>query len=511
MKLRAVIKGIETLGISGDAGADISGISYDSRRVEQGHLFAALPGEKSDGHDFIGDAIRKGAVAIMYEKAEFGNREKERPGKTVKISEEEPDKNVVFIRVRDTREALALAANNFFANPSRDLYVTGITGTNGKTTTSYLIKSILESWGKKVGLIGTIQYMIGNKTFDAPHTTPEALEFQELLHNMRSSGCTHVVSEVSSHALTQRRADGTVFKVGIFTNLTRDHLDFHKTMEDYFLAKERLFRELLGQGGISVINSDDEYGRRLISTLRGPKSGMKTVYTYGLEKPSDFMAKGISNSPGGLRFKITVQDRDYDVVSPLMGLPNVYNILSAVGASVALSVPWDTILEGIRKAGTVRGRFEKVDAGQAFLVIVDYAHTEDALERLIYTARGMTDGKIITVFGCGGDRDRGKRPRMGAVATRLSDFVIITSDNPRSEKPEEIIKEITVGAVRKNYLIEADREEAIRKAVLLADEQDIVLVAGKGHETYQEIGTKRSRFNDREVLEEAIKQLIIRQ
>jgi UDP-N-acetylmuramoyl-L-alanyl-D-glutamate--2,6-diaminopimelate ligase len=353
--------------------------------------------------------------------------------------------------------------------------------------------------------------MIGDETFDAPHTTPEALEFQELLNNMRSSGCSHVVSEISSHALVQRRADGTVFKVGIFTNLTRDHLDFHKTMEDYFAAKERLFRELLGKKSVSVINSDDEYGRRLISAMRGPKSGTKAVYTYGLEKPSDFMATGISNSPEGLRFKITFQAKDYDVVSPLMGLPNVYNILSAVGASVALDVPWNVILEGIRKAGAIRGRFEKVNCGQGFLAIVDYAHTEDALERLIYTARGMTDGKVITVFGCGGDRDRGKRPGMGSVATRLSDFVIITSDNPRSEKPEEIMNEITAGAVRKNYLLEADRKEAIRKAVLLADEDDIVLIAGKGHETYQETGTERSRFNDREVLEEAIKQLITRQ
>lgn len=511
MKLSEIIKGIETLRVSGDTGVDITGISYDSRRIKQGHLFAALHGEKSDGHDFIGDAIRKGAVAILHEKAESWNREKDRSEKTVKISDQGSDENLAFIQVRDSRQALALAANNFFMNPSHALCVTGITGTNGKTTTSYIIKSILEAWGKRVGLIGTIQYMIGDKTFDAPHTTPEAFEFQELLNNMRSSGCSHVVSEISSHALVQRRADGTVFKVGIFTNLTRDHLDFHKTMEDYFIAKERLFRELLGKKSVSVINSDDAYGKRLISAMRGPKSGTKAVYTYGLEEPSDFMATGISNSPEGLRFKITYQEKDYDVVSPLMGLPNVYNILSAAGASVALDVPWDVILEGIRKAGAIRGRFEKVNGGQGFLAIVDYAHTEDALERLIYTARGMTDGKVITVFGCGGDRDRGKRPGMGSVATRLSDFVIITSDNPRSEKPEEIMNEITAGAVRKNYLIEADRKEAIRKAVLLADENDIVLIAGKGHETYQETGTERSRFNDREVLEEAIKQLITRQ
>jgi UDP-N-acetylmuramoyl-L-alanyl-D-glutamate--2,6-diaminopimelate ligase len=511
MRLSEVIEGLDIVGASGNGEADITGISYDSRRVKRGHLFAALPGEKADGHDFIDDAIMRGAAAVIHEKAQFGNRGKDLSGKTVKGSGPASYANAAFIRVRDSRMAFALAASNFFNNPSRSLCVTGITGTNGKTTTSYLIKSILESWGEKVGLIGTIQYMIGEKVLDAPHTTPEAPEFQELLDNMRSSGCTHVVSEISSHALAQKRADGTLFKVAIFTNLTRDHLDFHKTMEKYFIAKKRLFLELLGTDGISVINSDDPYGRRLVASLRKTGAGMRSVFTYGLETPADIMTTGIRNCPEGLQFKIAFQGRDFDVVSPLMGLPNVYNILSAAGASVALGVPWDVILDGIRQAGRVTGRFEKVDAGQGFLAVVDYAHTEDALERLIYTARGMTGGKIITVFGCGGNRDRGKRPRMGAVATRLSDFVIITSDNPRTEKPEEIMKEIASGAVRKNYLLEADRREAIRKAVFLAGEQDIVLIAGKGHETYQETGTTRSGFIDREVLEEAIKQLITRQ
>ena len=511
MRLSQVIQGIETLGVSGNGEPDITGISYDSRKVQRGHLFAALPGEKSDGHDFIGDAVRRGAAAVLHEKAGFGKSGKGLSEKTEKSAGPAFHQDPVFIRVRDSRGAFALAANNFFMNPSRSLSVTGITGTNGKTTTSYVVKSILESWGKKVGLVGTIQYMIGDKVFEAPHTTPEAPEFQGLLEHMRSAGCTHVVSEISSHALAQKRADGTIFKVAIFTNLTRDHLDYHRTMEEYFMAKQRLFRELLGEDGMSVINSDDSYGRRLLASLQKTGAATGSIVTYGLEPPADLMATGIRNSPEGLQFTIAFQGRNYDVVSPLMGLPNVYNILSAGGAAVALGVPWDVILDGIRKAGSVTGRFEKVDAGQGFLAVVDYAHTEDALERLIYTARGITGGKIITVFGCGGDRDRGKRPKMGAVATRLSDFVIITSDNSRSEKPEGIMKEIADGAVRKNYLIEADRREAIRKAVFLAGEQDIVLIAGKGHETYQETGTARSRFNDREVLEEAIKQLITRQ
>jgi UDP-N-acetylmuramoyl-L-alanyl-D-glutamate--2,6-diaminopimelate ligase len=321
---------------------------------------------------------------------------------------------------------------------------------------------------------------------------------------MLAEGCTHVAVEVSSHALTQKRVEGTTFRAAVFTNLTRDHLDFHGSMENYFLAKERLFTGLLSEKGTAVINFDDPYGRRLLAGMgRG-----RQVLTYGLEAGPDLRATEIDNSFGGLRFKINVRGRAYNVVSPLMGLPNVYNILAAAGVSASIGVPWKIIVEGIGNSRMVKGRFEKVDAGQGFLAVIDYAHTEDALERLIYTARGLTEGKIITVFGCGGDRDRGKRPAMGSIATRLSDFVIITSDNPRSERPERIIQEIEAGATRKNYLIEPDREAAIRRAVLIAQENDVVLVAGKGHEDYQEIEGKRFKFNDREVLERAIRQMI---
>jgi UDP-N-acetylmuramoyl-L-alanyl-D-glutamate--2,6-diaminopimelate ligase len=277
-------------------------------------------------------------------------------------------------------------------------------------------------------------------------------------------------------------------------------------MEDYYGAKKRFFMELLD--GASIINYDDMYGRRLISDLADLRPGPKKYYTLGLEKGPDLVATEIKDSFRGLRFKIITDGGVYEAESSLMGLPNVYNILSAVGVSLSLDVPWDVILRGIRDAGPVQGRFEKIDAGQRFLAIVDYAHTEDALERLIYTARGLTEGKIITVFGCGGDRDTGKRPRMGAVATRLSDFVVITSDNPRSEKPGEIIREIEAGAVKRNYLVEPDRREAIKRAVLLAGDDDVVLVAGKGHENSQVIGGTSLRFSDREVLEEAIKQLV---
>ena len=488
MILAEIIKGIDTLSISGDSGINITGLAYDSRKVKKGYLFFALPGEHNDGHAFIRQAVEQGAVAVVHERPEQHLID-------TRVAE------VARIRVKDSREALALAANNFFKRPSESLKVIGITGTNGKTTTSYLIKAILEEWGQKVGLIGTIQYVVKDVVYDAVHTTPEALEFQALLHEMLTKNCGYVVTEVSSHALAQKRVDGTVFKGAVFTNLTRDHLDFHKTLEDYFSSKTRLFTELLDSDATAVINYDDPWGRKLIGLIKGK------VHTFGLETGSDLMATGISDSVSGLKFSVILNNKKYEVVSSLMGLPNVYNILSAAGLSLSMGVPWEVVLEGIRKAGPAKGRFEKVDAGQEFLAIVDFAHTEDALERLIYTARGISRGKIIIVFGCGGDRDRGKRPVMGAIATKLGDLVIITSDNPRSEKPGEIIKEIEAGVVRNNYLVEPDRKEAIRKAVEMAGKDDIVLIAGKGHETYQAIGETRYKFSDREVLEEAIKKL----
>lgn len=490
MRLSEVIKGIKTSGHGVLTDTEITGISYDSRKTGQGHLFIATRGETVDGHDFIGQAISRGAAAVVCETMPLSG------GIGAGTC------GVPFVIVDDSREALALISNNFFNRPSEALQVTGVTGTNGKTTTSYLIKAILESWGKKVGLIGTIQYMIGDEVFPAPHTTPEAPEFQGLLEKMRQAGCTHVISEISSHALAQKRVDGTLFRSAVFTNLTREHLDFHETMEGYFSAKERLFRELLEHGGPAVINRDDAWGRRLIGSLSG------NIISYGMEEGAELVAADIRNTFDGLTFNVVFEGNKYEVTSALTGLPNVYNILSAAGAAVAAGAPWEHITKGIKKAGTVAGRFERVDAGQGFLAVVDYAHTEDALERLIYTARGLTGGKIITVFGCGGNRDRGKRPAMGAISTRLSDLVIFTTDNPRSERPDDIISEIEKGAVRKNYLIEPDRKEAIRRAVLIARENDVVLVAGKGHEDYQEINGKRFHFSDREVLEEAIKQLI---
>jgi UDP-N-acetylmuramoyl-L-alanyl-D-glutamate--2,6-diaminopimelate ligase len=511
MKLEEILDGCDYRGRFPDKRIflekDVAGIAYDSRKVGEGYIFVAIKGEKYDGHDYVKDARERGAAVVVAER-------------------ELSDTGDCYILVEDGRKALACISNNFYERPSESLTLIGITGTNGKTTTTYILKSVLESWGRNVGLIGTIQYIIKDRVCPAPHTTPEAPEFQDLLRQMLLSGCSHVVSEVSSHALAQYRVDGTVFDTAVFTNLTRDHLDFHKTMEDYYRAKERLFSELLGRNGTAVINLDDPYGKRLEAGLRRLRPNLK-ILTYGLEAGADIIASELRNSFEGLRFNISYLGRSYDVSSPLTGMPNTYNIISSIGASISLGVPWQIILDGIEKAEYVAGRFERVDAGQEFLCIIDYAHTEDALERLILASRELLSSRsqlamrrqedrgfsstarslsrIITVFGCGGDRDRGKRPGMGAVATRLSDFVILTTDNPRSEDAINIIRDIEGGAVSKNYLIEPDRKKAIVKAVGMAEMCDIVLIAGKGHEDYQEIKGVRYPFSDRDVVTETIK------
>lgn len=523
-------------GIEGDAEREISGIAYDSRMVVRGSLFVALKGEKFDGGDFIEDALKKGAAAVMYGKdtALPDDRrlawEREYPG-------------TVWIRVADARDALASSAHLFYGSPSEELEVVGITGTNGKTTTSYLVKSILERWEKGVGLIGTINYLIKDRTYEAPHTTPEAPDFQRLLREMRESSCGYVVSEVSSHALAQKRVDYTRFRVAVFTNLTRDHLDFHSTMDDYFEAKSRLFTELLTHDGSAVINIDDAYGALLAQILRSTRPSVR-VMTCSLENgEADLSARDIKTSFAGTSFIARFHDGETEITSPMVGQTSVYNILSAMGTALSIGIPINIIQEGIAMAGLVKGRFEKVDMGQDFLAVVDYAHTEDALERLLLTARklleayryvGKTEkimkekrrqfdiadrekdekdgsrGKLITVLGCGGNRDRGKRSKMGEIASRLSDFVIVTSDNPRNEDPKTIIRDVEKGIKGDSYIVIPDRNVAISMAVELASSGDIVLVAGKGHEEYQEIQGIRHSFSDKTALENAIRRTISR-
>ncbi len=481
MMLNRLVEGMDIRASGGNTAVQVEGISTDSRRVEKGELFVALRGEHADGRDFIGQAVSRGAVAVMCEDgsglAGVG---------------------VPYVVVDDARDALASVSSRFYENPSETLTLVGVTGTNGKTTTTYMLRSILEAAGINTGLIGTISYCIAGRTCQAPFTTPEPPEFQGLLKTMLEAGATHVVAEVSSHALALKRVDYTKFKVAVFTNLTRDHLDFHHTMEEYFSAKRRLFDELLGESGTAVINIDDPYGGRLRASLRG-----RTI-SVGRDADADLRAVDIENDASGLRFNIAFNGQVQPVNSALIGEPNVYNMLVSAGAALALGLSWDHIARGIGSLGVVEGRFERVDAGQDFLLIVDYAHTDDALRRLILSARDITRGRVITVFGCGGERDRGKRPRMGSAAAELSDLVIITSDNPRGEDPERIIKDIVAGVTRENYRIVPDRAEAIAEAVNIARTNDTVLIAGKGHEDYQIVKGERVHFSDREVAEEAI-------
>jgi UDP-N-acetylmuramoyl-L-alanyl-D-glutamate--2,6-diaminopimelate ligase len=504
MKIKDLLRG--DFIVNGSTELDVSGISFDSRRTKPGDIFFAIKGENLDGNLFIRDAIKKGALSIVYQK-----------GLDLEVIKYFP--NITWIGVDDCRDALAFISHIFYGKPSEHLDVIGITGTNGKTTTSYLIKKIVEGSGNPSGLIGTISYFIKDRRYEAVHTTPEAPLFQWMLKEMLKEGCKYVVSEISSHALSQKRVDYTKFKMAVFTNLTRDHLDFHRDMEDYFLAKRRLFKELLSEDGTSIINQDDPYGQRLLGELR--RLNKKVIsYTIG-NGAADIKAQDIETTFKGTRFTLKIQDsKTEQIISPLIGISNVYNILSAIAVTLTLGIQIDNIKASIAEMDGIKGRFEKVDVGQKFLAIIDYAHTGDALERLLLTAKNLVEsntragkrkdnkGKIITVFGCGGNRDKGKRSIMGEIATRLSDFVIITSDNPRDEDPREIIKDIEKGIDRDNYIVVPDRKIAIELAVNIASPGDILLVAGKGHEDYQEINGVRYRFSDKASLEEAIKNLI---
>lgn len=484
MTLAELLRGIKVRRVIGTLNREIKGIAYDSRLIKDGFLFVAIKGLRTDGHLYIKDAILRGATAVVASET----------------PSEEDDTTIV--EVDRSREALAILSSNFYGEPCRSLSLIGITGTNGKTTTSYITKSILSAWGKKVGLLGTIQYIIGDRVTTAVHTTPESLDLQRYLREMLKQEVEYAVLEVSSHALSLKRVEGCSFKVAVFTNFSQDHLDFHGTMDTYFAAKTKLF-DYLEKDGYAVLNWDDTMVRSLAQKIDC------NVITCGLEKGAMLRATHpkIADFLGweGLSFKIHTPKGELFISSPLAGRNNVYNILMSIGVAYAIGVSEEAIIKGIKEVRYIEGRFERIDMGQRFLCIVDYAHTEDALKRLIEEARLITKGKIITVFGCGGDRDRSKRPRMGRVATELSDFVIITSDNPRSEEPMEIIIEIIKGIRKDNYMVLPDRAEAIRHAVSMAEEGDTVLVAGKGHEDYQDIKGVRYPFSDREVLKEEIK------
>ncbi len=493
MKLSELFTGVDVAELTGNPSAEISAIAYNSANAAPGTLFVALRGEKTDGSRYVSDAIHRGAVAIASELP--------RPPR--------PDQpalpaGVAWIQVRDARKALALVAANYHGRPAEQLKLVGITGTNGKTTTAYLVDSILRAAGHRAGLFGTIEYRTPAGSRVARNTTPESLDLQGFLAEVRTHGGTHASLEVSSHALAMDRVWGCPFAVAVFTNLTRDHMDFHKTFEDYFAAKTRLF-EGTGHGSPAnaVINTDDAYGAKLVG-LAG------RTLTYGLTNGAEITTRKFNPAFSGLEFTAQTPTGKLEVRSRLVGRINVYNILAAVGAGVALGVDPRAIERGIADLQRVPGRFERIDEGQPFLVIVDYAHTDDALRNLVKTARELVQkGRIITLFGCGGDRDRTKRPLMGEVAGSLSDQVVLTSDNPRSEDPLRIINDVIVGLQKANanYVIEPDRERAIQRALKLAQPGDIVLLAGKGHETYQILGPVTIDFDDREMARKILRKL----
>ena len=464
---------------------EVTGIAYDSRQVRSGHLFVAMKGLKTDGTLFARDAIARGATAVVSEQPVPGN-------------------HAPWVRVTDARLSLAVLAATFYRHPSSEMQVVAVTGTNGKTTTAYLISSIFESAGIRCGMLGTVANRIGDEVREATHTTAEAPEVQRLLREMVERGCGACAMEVSSHALALGRVEGTTFAAGVFTNLTREHLDFHADMEEYFRAKRRLF-EMLSATAPSLINIDDPRGS-LLAAAGG------RVVTYAIHRQADVSPGPLSCSLEGLTFDVRTPGGAVHVHSSLVGRPNVYNILAAVATATALDLPFGVIERGVTALRGVPGRFEIV-SGEAdeVTVVVDYAHTDDALRHLLETARPLSRGRLITVFGCGGDRDRTKRPLMGAVAGRLSDVVVITSDNPRSEDPMRIIEEIRRGVTpdtrrggEQQVLAIAARGAAIAAAIELAHPEDVVLLAGKGHEKYQVIGDRALPFDDATVAREAL-------
>jgi UDP-N-acetylmuramoyl-L-alanyl-D-glutamate--2,6-diaminopimelate ligase len=485
---------LDVVTTHGDLDREIAGVTDDSRRVSPGGLFVAVKGTQSDGHRYLGQAVAAGAGAVVVDAGCVPAGALDALG-------------VPVVEVRDSRHALGVLAGRFQGDPSRRLKMIGVTGTNGKTTTTYLCKSVLEAAGAKVGLIGTVAYLIGNERIEAVHTTPGAVELQGLFRRMVDAASDAAVMEVSSHALALDRTAGCVFGTAVFTNITQDHLDFHVDMEDYFHAKLRLFAGL-GPDGRAIVNVDDPSGARVAAATRA------RVWSYAVERPADLRAEDVRVTLEGVRFTARTPAGTVALRSPLVGRHNVYNILAAVGVGLEQRIPLPTIAAGIANLTNVPGRFERVEAGQPFTVVVDYAHTEDALYRLLTTAEAVTTGRIITVFGCGGDRDRGKRPKMGRVGAVYSDVVVVTSDNPRTEDPEAIINEIIPGVEaglretgRGRYVVRVDRYAAIQEAVRMAQPGDLVLIAGKGHETYQIVGKDRHPFDDRVVARAAIEAL----
>src|SRR3989440_7746680 len=485
MQLKTLLSATAVRQIIGTLDRTVENIAYDSRRVQRNGMFVALRGEKSDGHEFIGQAIEKGASVIVAE------REEQNPRATCLV-------------VENTRTALADFAATFYGHPGRKLKLAAVTGTNGKTTTTFLVKHICENAGLRCGLIGTVRYEIGERVLPAIRTTPESLDLQELLAQIANAGCKAAAMEVSSHALAQDRTRGLEWDVAVFTNLTQDHLDFHGTMENYFEAKVKLFAGLAEQTGktkpVAVINIDDRYGAQLVDRLDKKIS----VITYGVSARADFRASNYHAEFLGTSYQLDARGKSYLVRVPLIGRFNVANSMAALAAASSMGVGLREAILSLSRSPQVPGRLEAVPAKRQFQVFVDYAHTDDALLNVMKTLRELSPRKLIVVFGCGGDRDRQKRPLMGRVADQNADYSIITSDNPRKEDPDAIIAEVEKGFRSGNYEKIADRAKAIARAIELAQPRDIILIAGKGHEAYQEFADHTVPFDDIHVARQAL-------
>jgi UDP-N-acetylmuramoyl-L-alanyl-D-glutamate--2,6-diaminopimelate ligase len=481
MRLSELLNEVPVRAVHGSTDVAITGVTPDSRLVKPGVVFVAIPGTAKDGTQFIPQAIEKGAAAI------------------VTASESVPA-GTTTIQVADARATLALLASNFYGRPAKKLSLVGVTGTSGKTTTTRMIESIFDAGDEPVGLIGTIEYRAGDERLVADRTTPDAVVLQEWFGKMVAANVRHAVMEVSSHALVLRRTYGVHFAAAVFTNLSREHFDFHKDFEDYFAAKRMLFDQIDRTRRTAVVNFDDEYGRRLANELGA------SAMTFGRDSNADiYPAPGFRIDVTGLHGTMVTPHGALRIESSLLGLPNLYNWMGAIGAALVVDIPIEQIENGVRNLASVRGRFERVPSATGPTVIVDYAHKPDALEKLLHAVREIAqERKVWVLFGCGGDRDRGKRPQMGQIAADLADEVIVTSDNPRGENPQSIINEITAGMQGRTFKEIADRGAAIEYAIANAGSDDVVVIAGKGHETYQVVGDQVIHFDDREEAEIAL-------
>ncbi|MDD3297547.1 MAG: UDP-N-acetylmuramoyl-L-alanyl-D-glutamate--2,6-diaminopimelate ligase [Firmicutes bacterium] len=479
MKVSDLWNFMEIVDIEGDQEVTVTGVSYDSREVKPGHLFVCVEGFNWDGHDFAKQAVENGARVLIVQRE-------------VPVD----SKKVTVIMVKDSRKAMAAVGHVFYDFPSQKLKVIGVTGTNGKTTTTYLIKSILENAGHSVGLMGTIAIRIGDKEIPALRTTPESLDLHRLFAEMVEGGTQYAVMEVSSHSLDLDRVGYVDFDYGIFTNLTRDHLDFHGNMKNYLEAKLKLFKST---DRFNIINADDPSGDVIMERVKNLPTG---TFTYGVKKSADFCASDIHIDSAGVRYNLVWKDKNIPIEVRIPGMISVYNSLAAAATMLSDGISPEHIQEGLKKVEGVPGRSETIDTGRGFGVIIDYAHTPDGLENILSTIRGYARGRVITMFGCGGNRDREKRPMMGEIAGRLSDFVIVTSDNPRKEEPHQIIDEILPGVEKTgcSYICIVDRREAIEYALETAEKDDIVVLAGKGHEIYQEFADHRIEFDERKIV-----------